>query len=90
MILWDKVVESTDEAHLFEEDMTIKYGLIDEVCDQIVFSSSVTSTGRSIVQVVSALLTGLILLTVPPSHEVNACPVIIICILLMLLPPAAR
>lgn len=33
MILWDKVVETTDEAHLFEEDMTIKYGLIDEVCN---------------------------------------------------------
>lgn len=31
VILWDKVVESAEEAHLLERDMTVKYGLIDEV-----------------------------------------------------------
>lgn len=31
VILWDKVIESADEAHLIEEDVTIKYSLIDEV-----------------------------------------------------------
>lgn len=31
VILWDKVVESAEEAHLIEKDMTVKYGLIDEV-----------------------------------------------------------
>ncbi|CAM9671622.1 unnamed protein product, partial [Laminaria digitata] len=30
VILWDKVVESAEEAHLIEQDMTVKYGLIDE------------------------------------------------------------
>lgn len=29
--MWDKVVESAEEAHLMEKDMTVKYGLIDEV-----------------------------------------------------------
>lgn len=31
VILWDKIVESAEEAHLLERDMTVKYGLIDEV-----------------------------------------------------------
>lgn len=31
VILWDKVVKSAEEAHLIEKDMTVKYGLIDEV-----------------------------------------------------------
>lgn len=31
VILWDKVVKSAEEAHLMEKDMTVKYGLIDEV-----------------------------------------------------------
>lgn len=29
--MWDKVVKSAEEAHLMEKDMTVKYGLIDEV-----------------------------------------------------------
>lgn len=31
VILWDKIVESAEGAHLLEQDMTVKYGLIDEV-----------------------------------------------------------
>ncbi|CAM9158760.1 unnamed protein product, partial [Ectocarpus sp. 4 AP-2014] len=30
VILWDKIVESAEEAHLLQHDMTVKYGLIDE------------------------------------------------------------
>lgn len=31
VILWDKVIESADQAHIVEEDVTIKYSFIDEV-----------------------------------------------------------
>lgn len=31
VILWDKVVESAEQAHLVEHDATVKYALIDEV-----------------------------------------------------------
>lgn len=31
VILWDKIVESAEDAHLLQHDMTVKYGLIDEV-----------------------------------------------------------
>lgn len=31
VILWDKIVENAEQAHLLERDMTVKYGLIDEV-----------------------------------------------------------
>lgn len=86
VILWDKVVESTDEAHLFEEDMTIKYGLIDEVCDQIMFSFSVTSIGRSIIQVVSELFTDHLVTSSTPALLIT------FVFLLMLLPllPGSR
>ncbi|CAM9745638.1 unnamed protein product, partial [Hapterophycus canaliculatus] len=30
VILWDKIVESAEDAHLLQRDMTVKYGLIDE------------------------------------------------------------